>query len=99
MPLAKRKPEPRRTFKRHDGLTPKEAALRFAMAKAQPPKRNHDAVIELARELGADVADAIDWYEDRASQREYEANLPRADAERLALEDVREILTAKIHRR
>ena len=52
MGLPKLKPRTLR-IKRHDGLTPKEAALEFSVTKARPPKRCHDAVIELAREIGA----------------------------------------------
>lgn len=93
--MAVRKPQPRQTYKRYDGLTPDDAGKLYAVEKARPPKRDETAVIELARELGADVADAIEWFEDRASQRQYEAGATREDAERLALEDVREILIAK----
>lgn len=91
MPVPKR---PTR-YRRHDGLTPNEAAAQYSVAKARPPKRDHALVIELAQKLGADVADAIDWYEDRAAQREYEGNVSREDAETLALLDVRDILTAR----
>jgi hypothetical protein len=87
-------------LKRHDGLTPDDAATLYAVTKARPPKldRDHAAVIALAREIGADVADAIDFYEDRAAQREYEANVSREAAEAGALDDVRVIFLARLHR-
>jgi hypothetical protein len=63
--------------------------------RAKPPRRDETAAIELAQEFGADVADVLDWFEDRAAQREYEGNSSRADAESGALEDVRDILSRR----
>ena len=91
MAVAKRKPR----IQRYDGLAPRDAAMAYWVERTRPPQRDHDAVIDLANELGADVADAIDWFEDRAAQREYEGNVSRADAESGALQDVRDILTAR----
>ena len=63
--------------------------------KRQSRSRCHDAVIELAQSMGADVADAIELFEDRAAIREYDANDSRDDAEVGALSDVRDILARR----
>ena len=91
MPVPKR---PTR-YRRHDGLTPRDAALRFAVMKAKPPRRDEAAAIELALEFGANVADVVEIWHERAAIRTYEANSSVDDADREALADVRQILEAK----
>jgi esterase/lipase superfamily enzyme len=54
-----------------------------------PTGAHHAACAELARETGADVGDVVDTWDACATTRAYD--IDRATAERLALDDVRDI--------
>ena len=84
--------------KRRPSIHPKEAAILDRVRRARPPKRDESAAIELAQEFGADVADVLELYDERSGVREYEGNVSRAEAESGALQDVRDILTARSRR-
>lgn len=60
---------------------------------AQPPRdptgEHHEAVADIARECGRDVVDMLDAWDEFAAIREYDGCKDRAEAERLAVEDVR----------
>lgn len=95
MGVLKRRPQPKPT------KPPRlDRAIQWQVdrMKRQHRTRNHDAVIKLAQSLGADVADAIELYEERAGVREYDANDSREHAEGGALRDVRDILAARSRR-
>jgi hypothetical protein len=81
-------------YRRHDGLTPADAAKQYSVKQARPPKRDESAAIELAKLYGADVADVVELWHERAAIRSYEANDSVEDAEVGALTDVRSILEA-----
>lgn len=49
-------------------------------------------VIELAERAGVDVADVVEYWEERAAIREIDGGQERAAAERGALDDIRELL-------
>jgi hypothetical protein len=49
-------------------------------------------VIELAEQVGVDAADVVEYWEERAAIREIEGGQERAQAERGALDDIRELL-------
>jgi hypothetical protein len=51
-----------------------------------------DAVIELAEQAGADVADVLEYWTERAAIREIDGEQDRAAAEQGALDDIRELL-------
>lgn len=80
-------------------LDPKEAAKakqvedRVRRARMANPPRNawhYEQCAELAREVGADPCDVMDLYDEIASTQEYLANVSRQEAERLAMEQVRD---------
>jgi hypothetical protein len=50
------------------------------------------AVIDLAREAGVDPDELYEWWSERAAIREIDGEQSREDAERGALEDMREML-------
>jgi len=50
------------------------------------------AVVELAEQAGVDVADVVEYWEERAAVREIDGGQDRAVAERGALEDIRELM-------
>lgn len=71
----------------------REVADRVARARAANPPRDptgahHAAIAELASETGRDVVDLLDWWDEAAAVREYDGNVSRTDAERLAFDDV-----------
>lgn len=73
-------------------------ADRIARAKAANPPRDptgehHQAMAELARTSGMRVDHLLDEWSERAACREYLGNVTRAEAERLACEDVIEAYT------
>lgn len=53
---------------------------------------SRSAVIELAEHAGADVADVLEYWEERAAVREIDGGQERAVAEAGALDDIRELL-------
>jgi hypothetical protein len=73
----------------------KQAQIDDRVRRAMPPRVDptgacHAAVAELARDHGLDVADLLEETLERASVREYLGGVTRPEAERLAVEDVRE---------
>ena len=90
--------KPRRALrlKRHDGLTPAEAAIEFRVAKARAPKQDETDAIELAREFGADIDDVLELVCERRAIRMYEGNYSPARADELGLEDARCILVRRL---
>ncbi len=50
------------------------------------------AIIELAERAGVEVADVIEYWEERAAIREIDGGQERAAAERDAVDDIRELL-------
>ena len=73
----------------------KQAQVDDRVRRATPPRVDpsgacHAAVAELARDHGLDVADLLEETLERASVREYLGGVTRPEAERLAVEDVRE---------
>ena len=50
------------------------------------------SVIELAEKAGLDVADVVEYWEERAAIRELDGEQDRVAAERGALEDIRELI-------
>lgn len=80
--------------------TPSEREVAFRVARARPPQEDptgshHEAVAELARATGRDVADLLEHWSERAAIREYEGAQDRDEAERLALDDLRWIVRAQ----
>lgn len=63
---------------------------RRAMSPRDPTGEWHEACAEIARAAHVDAGDVLDDWSHRAAIREYEAGVTRADAERLAVDDVRE---------
>lgn len=63
--------------------------------KAQPPRDptgdHHATCCEIAREAGIEPFFVLDAWDERAAIRQYDGNADRADAERLAVDDVRAI--------
>lgn len=79
--------------------TAKDLAVadRVRRARAAQPSRDpsgacHEAIAALAAETGRDVVDLLDTWDERASIREYDGCADRAEAERLAVEDVRSMV-------
>lgn len=87
-------PKPRPT-KKQPPKTDRAIQWLVRHIKKQDRPRNHDAVIDLAKQFGADVADMIELFEERAGIRQYDANDSSGDAEVGALSDVRDILEAR----
>ena len=50
------------------------------------------ACIELAERAGVDPDELVEYWEERAAIREVDGGQPRDDAERAALEDMREMI-------
>lgn len=82
--------------KRQPRITAADRLLadRIARARAAQPQRDptgehHAEIAAIAREAGRDVADLLDEWDERAAIREYDGRTDRAEAERLAVEDVR----------
>lgn len=50
---------------------------------------SREACLELARRAGVDPDELVEWWEERASVREYDGGQPRPEAEADALADVR----------
>ena len=88
MGLPKRRPE----------IHPDKRVMQAWIKQATPPKRDETDAIELAREFGADIDDVLELVEERRSIRQYEGNLSQADADRLGLDDARDILAARPRR-
>jgi hypothetical protein len=53
---------------------------------------SREACIELARGAGVDPDELVEWWEERASVREYDGGQPRPEAEADALADMRAML-------
>lgn len=85
-------------LKRHDGLTPNDAATLYAVTKARPPKQDESDAYDLAREFNADVDDVLELVCERRAIRMYEGNHSPESAAQLGLEDARVILLARLHR-
>jgi hypothetical protein len=51
-----------------------------------------DQLARLAKRSGRTLADVTELFEERAAHREYDAGKKRADAERLALDDVANVV-------
>lgn len=78
------------------GETPKDRALkdRIARARAANPPRGaewYEKAAELAEETGADVADVLDMFDERAAIREYDGATDRATSEAEAFGEVEEL--------
>lgn len=78
--------------------TPADRALEDRIARARranPPRDptgvHHEALAELAHRFDRDVVDLVDLWDERAAIREYDGAERRA-AERLAVEDVRDLV-------
>jgi len=68
------------------------ARVRAADRTRDPDGWYHRACRALADEVGAEVGHVLDEWEERAAVREYCGETPREEANRLALEDVRDRL-------
>jgi hypothetical protein len=71
-------------------------AARVAKARTSTPPRGTEYYVlagELAALVGADVADVLDEFDERAGCREFVGGLDRAEAERLAWHDTEERYT------
>ncbi len=80
-----------------DAPTPEQLRIRDRAArarKAQPPRdptgESHDACAEIARIAKVEPFVVLDDWDHEAARIEYEGETPRADAERQALDIVRE---------
>lgn len=100
MGALKRTPKQYKTppLRRHDGLTPKDAATLYAVTKARPPKQDESDAYALAQEFSADVDDVLELVCERRAIRTYEGNHSPETANVLGLEDARVILLARLHR-
>jgi hypothetical protein len=98
VPVPKRASGPAR-YRRHDGLSPTEAAKQYAVKQATPPKRDDTAAIELAIEFGADVDDVLELYTERAGIRQWDGGESIDNAEVGAIGDVRAILQLRFAKR
>lgn len=85
--------------KRRAPMTPAERALadRVARARAaQPPRdpdgRWHEAIAELARKHGKDMHDLLDTWDERTALRQWDGGYTQHDAERLAFDDLVDIV-------
>jgi hypothetical protein len=85
--------------------TPREvvhqAQIDDRVRRAMPPRVDptgacHAAVAELARDHGLDPADLLEEAVERASVRQYLGGVTQAEAERLAVEDVRESVRRRV---
>lgn len=79
-------------------MTPAERAVadRVSRARQAMPSRGaewYERCGELAQRLGLNAGDVMDEFDERAGIREYDANVQRADAERLAWDDVEAYFT------
>lgn len=54
---------------------------------------SRDACIELAGRAGVDPDELLEYWSERAAIREHDGGQPRDEAERDALEDMRELIT------
>ena len=73
----------------------RQAQIDDRVRRAMPPRVDptgacREAVAELAREYGLDVADLAEEWSERAACRTYLGGASQAEAERLEVEDVRE---------
>lgn len=73
----------------------RQAQVDDRVRRGRPPAEDpdgacHAAVAELAREHGMDAADLLEQWSERAACRTYLGGASQAEAERLAVEDVRE---------
>lgn len=79
---------------RRPKIDPAEVAKLDAIRRARPPKTDvtgeHVAMLcALAKRLGLDHVELIEEWDERAAVREYDGEMSRHEAERLAAEDVR----------
>lgn len=75
--------------------TPDERMRAAAVGYAKPPGSDptgahHAACRDIADEAGVDVTLVVEDWSHRAAIRQYDGNVTQADAERLAVDDVRE---------
>lgn len=85
--------QPRRQLTSAERVAASVVADRVARARAANPPRDptgehHEAMAELAERIGRDVVELLDVWDERAALREYEGEIVRAEAERLAVLDV-----------
>ncbi len=76
-------------------ISPEESGLADAVRRATPPGSDPSGVhteeiCALSKRLGLDHVELLDAWSEHAALREYDGELSRAEAERLAVEDVRE---------
>lgn len=68
--------------------------------RANPPRDPdgscHEEIAAIARETGRDVADMLDIWDERAAIRQYDGETDRYEAERLAVEDVRQLFAPRL---
>lgn len=81
--------------KRRPAIHPNERVMQAWIKQARPPKQDETGAIELAREFDADIDDVLELVAERRAIRQYEGNLSRADADRLGLDDARDILESR----
>jgi hypothetical protein len=53
---------------------------------------SRETVVELAEQAGVDPDELVEWWDERAAIREVDGGQSREDAERGALEDIRELI-------
>lgn len=94
MGALKRPTKHRAPLRRHDGLTPKEAATQFVVsrAKANEPKWDSDglyaeAAAERAKEWGVPFHEVYEEWAERSAVRAYLGEFSVDEAERLAWVD------------
>lgn len=76
-----------------DPVKDRQIADRVARARVAKPPRGTEYYVacrELADRLGLDAGDVMDEFDDRAGTREYLGDVTRAEAEKLAMQDVLE---------
>ncbi len=66
------------------------ARARRASPPRDPTGEHHVACAAIAREAGVDPSTVLDDWDEAAATKEYESGITRADAERQAVEVVRE---------
>ena len=71
------------------------ARARAAQPPCDPTGEHHAAIAEVAQRSGRDVVDLLDLWDERAAIREYEGEASRADAEREAAAEVRQMFAPR----
>lgn len=65
--------------------TPDDRAAKDRIRRGRPHKRDYLQCSELAYDYAVDLDDVLDQFDERAAVREYEGNVTRDEAERLAM--------------